>query len=230
MMTTRPGSRFPGGSGAEKAMFAAAGVVTLVVAGSIVLGGGDDRDIGVGPKEPLPAAVVTDIVDTELSDVRLPPYREQDLREDVAAAGLTDQEEVVGYVDRRLGEWNLTLDGDLRENHCRPEAAACVDVGNLMAWLQENGEVIYGPVPVAVGGPETPTPTGDFSVVDKQVDDLNPVWGLPPRPFAVFLDWNGLALRQGPLMTPSEGAVHLDAADAPTFFDRLEVGEAVQLL
>ncbi len=228
--TMRLGSRFHGDRGRETALCAAAGVVTLVVAGSMLFGGGEgDASISVGPKTPLSVAEITSIVDDELTEVRLPPHREQDLRDDAVAAGPGDREAVVTFVDRRLAEWNLNPDGTLVENRCRPEASACVDIANLMAWLQEDGTVIYGPVPVAVGGRETPTPLGDFTVVDKQVDDPAPQWGLPPRPYAVLLTYDGLALRQGPLTTPSEGSVHLDVPDAPTFFDRLDVGESVQL-
>lgn len=50
---------------------------------------------------------------------------------------------------------------------CPPEARACVDLDGERAWLQENGEVTYDPVPIGQGGPGSETPRDTFHVSCK---------------------------------------------------------------
>jgi lipoprotein-anchoring transpeptidase ErfK/SrfK len=120
---------------------------------------------------------------------------------------------------------------------CPPSAAACVDLSTRTAWLQDRGQVSFGPVPMLPGaqtglappGPtSSATPTGAFHVLRKKADEVSSEFD-EPMPDAVYFAPGGIAFHEGSLTTTSHGCIHLDAAASVTFFDRLRVGDPVEV-
>lgn len=98
-----------------------------------------------------------------------------------------------------------------------------------MAWLQHDGEVTYGPVPVALGGPGHRTPKGTFRVAWKDAEHTSRTYGID-MPWSVFFAVGGIAFHEGPLDQASHGCVHLGTAAARRFFAELHPGDRVQVL
>lgn len=124
-----------------------------------------------------------------------------------------------------------------RRARCTPSAAACVDLSTKTAWLQDGGQVSYGPVPMLPGaetglappGPtSSATPTGAFHVLRKKADAVSSEFG-DPMPDAVFFAPGGIAFHEGSLTTSSHGCIHLPPTASTTFFDRLRVGDPVEV-
>ncbi|GAA3228386.1 L,D-transpeptidase [Pseudonocardia petroleophila] len=111
---------------------------------------------------------------------------------------------------------------------CTATAEACVDLGRQQAWLLTGGRVVRGPVPISSGGPGRETPTGTFGVEWKHIDHVSGEFGTP-MPYSVFFAPGGIAFHEGPIDHPSAGCIRLPAADAPPFFDTLQVGDEVQV-
>jgi lipoprotein-anchoring transpeptidase ErfK/SrfK len=108
------------------------------------------------------------------------------------------------------------------------QADACVDLGQQRAWLIEGGAVVHGPVPLSSGRAGAETPTGDFHVEWKHIDHVSSEYRAP-MPYSVFFAPGGIAFHEGPINHPSAGCIRLGRADARTFFERLEVGNHVQV-
>lgn len=113
---------------------------------------------------------------------------------------------------------------------CAWAAAACVDLSTQQAWLMEGGRATYGPVPITSGKPGHATPTGRFEVLWKDRDHLSREFNNAPMPFSVFFTTTGIAFHEGSLQQPSHGCIHLSREAAITFFDRLAVGQEVQVV
>jgi lipoprotein-anchoring transpeptidase ErfK/SrfK len=120
---------------------------------------------------------------------------------------------------------------------CAPSAAACVDLSTKTAWLQDGGQVSYGPVPMLPGaqtglappGPtSSATPTGAFHVLRKKADEVSSEFG-DPMPDAVYFAPGGIAFHEGSLTTSSHGCIHLPPEASTMFFDRLRVGDRVEV-
>ncbi|MEJ2870078.1 L,D-transpeptidase [Actinomycetospora sp. OC33-EN08] len=120
-------------------------------------------------------------------------------------------------------------------SRCPAAASACVDLAARTAWLQRDGKVTVGPVPMLPGaetfvrppGPtSSATPTGSFHVQRKDADAVSSEFGEPMN-HAVYFAPGGIAFHEGSLTTSSNGCIHLSAADATTFFDRLRIGDGV---
>ena len=50
-----------------------------------------------------------------------------------------------------------------------------------------------------------------------------------PMPYSVFFTSTGVAFHEGSLSRPSAGCVHLSRSSAITFFNKLSVGQVVQV-
>jgi lipoprotein-anchoring transpeptidase ErfK/SrfK len=120
---------------------------------------------------------------------------------------------------------------------CPANAVACVDLSTKTAWLQDGGQVTYGPVPMLPGaqtglappGPtSSATPTGAFHVLRKKADGVSSEFG-DPMPNAVYFAAGGIAFHEGSLTTSSHGCIHLPPAASTMFFDRLRVGDPVEV-
>mgnify|MGYP003334364356 FL=1 len=53
-----------------------------------------------------------------------------------------------------------------------PTASLLLSLGQRQITVIDNGKVVGGPWPVAIGAKESPTPTGTFSVVNKVIEPI----------------------------------------------------------
>lgn len=120
---------------------------------------------------------------------------------------------------------------------CPAAAVACVDLVDKTAWLQRDGQVVRGPVPMLPGtetgmrapGPtSSATPTGSFTVQRKNAKAVSGEFG-EPMPHAVYFAPGGIAFHEGSLETRSAGCVRLARDEAAAFFDFLRVGDRVEV-
>lgn len=109
---------------------------------------------------------------------------------------------------------------------CPAAAAACVNIDAQIAWLQHDGQLTYGPVPIATGRPGLATPRGSFSVLRKDEHHISNIYD-EPMPYAVFFTEYGIAFHEGALDDSSHGCVHLSWGAAARFFASLDVGAQV---
>ena len=107
--------------------------------------------------------------------------------------------------------------------------AACVDISAHKAWLLQDGNVIYGPVPMLPGRKSNPTPTGTFHVLSKEKMHLSTEFDNAPMPNSVFF-YPGDAFHTGSLSVYSHGCIHLSASASLKFFNTLHVGDVVQVV
>lgn len=113
---------------------------------------------------------------------------------------------------------------------CGSSAAACVSLGSQRAWLMSGGQVTYGPTPITSGKPGHATPPGVFRVLWKDKNHRSSIFNNAPMPYSVFFTSSGIAFHQGSLKVPSAGCIHLSRSAAQTFFDKLSVGQVVQVV
>lgn len=114
---------------------------------------------------------------------------------------------------------------------CPAEAEVCVDLNGGRSWLQENGQVVYGAVPVSSGavGRNTQTPRGTFYVNRKVKDEISYEFNNAPMPYAIYFTNNGHAFHQGNVATTSAGCIRLGHADAVHYFNNLQIGDMVYI-
>jgi lipoprotein-anchoring transpeptidase ErfK/SrfK len=113
---------------------------------------------------------------------------------------------------------------------CGSSAAACISLGRQQAWLMNGGQVTYGPTPITSGRPGHRTPPGTFRVLWKDRNHRSSIFNNAPMPYSVFFTNTGIAFHEGSLSVPSHGCIHLGRNAASTFFTKLSVGQAVQVV
>lgn len=111
---------------------------------------------------------------------------------------------------------------------CRSTARACVDLSGNRAWLLDDGEVAYGPVPITSGRAGFRTPPGTFPVTFHSRDHVSSIYDAP-MPYSVFFN-GGIAFHQGSLSELSHGCIHLSRPAAREFFGSLDRGDLVQVV
>lgn len=112
---------------------------------------------------------------------------------------------------------------------CDAAASACVDLSANRAWLMDDGEVTYGPVPITSGMPGYETPTGEFAVSWKDRDHRSSIYNNAPMPYSVFFN-DGIAFHEGDLDEQSHGCIRLSHDAAVTFYEQLSPGEGVEVV
>ena len=119
--------------------------------------------------------------------------------------------------------------GPRARSSCPAAASACVDLSDHLTWLQSDGRITYGPVPMEPGPPGTQraTPRGTFHVQWKAGPNYVSTEYDEPMPYAVFFAPGGIAFHGGSLTMPSHGCVHLDIGSARYYHDHLPVGAEV---
>lgn len=113
---------------------------------------------------------------------------------------------------------------------CDAAAQACVDLTTEQAWLMDEGEVTYGPVPMRGGMPGYETPVGTFNVLWKDIDHRSREYDNAPMPYSVFFTDTGVAFHEGDLSRQSHGCVRLSHSAAQKFYAELQEGEVVQVV
>ena len=159
---------------------------------------------------------------------------------------------VVLSVSKRKGNWagvptQLLPNGQLawvklNEKQLKIDAVhqeIRIDLSEYSAELLRNGKVERS-WEVGIGGPDTPTPTGHFSITDKITDDLNPAYGCcvlalsatQPNLPAGWTGGNRMALHgtSVPLgETNSTGCVHNGESDLLALMKRAPLGTPVTI-
>lgn len=110
---------------------------------------------------------------------------------------------------------------------CPREARVCIDLDGERSWLQSNGEVAYGAVPISSGAPGWETPRGRFYVNRKVKDEVSREFHNAPMPYSVYFTNNGIAMHEGRIDWYSHGCVHLNHDAAVTYFNELKPGDLV---
>lgn len=109
---------------------------------------------------------------------------------------------------------------------CPVEARACVDLTFSISWLQQGGEVVFGPVKMASGRPGLRTRPGMWTVYAKYKEHVSGYYGLP-MPYSIFFDHVGIAFHQGSMHELSHGCVHLTWKSSRAYWDFLRTGDKV---
>lgn len=112
---------------------------------------------------------------------------------------------------------------------CPAAADVCVDIDGGRSWLQENGDVSYGAVPISAGGIGQETPRGTFHVNRKVKDEVSWEFNNAPMPYAIYFTNNGHAFHQGNVATTSAGCIRTNPADAVHYFNTLQIGDMVYI-
>jgi hypothetical protein len=91
---------------------------------------------------------------------------------------------------------------------CGPAARACVNLSSQQAWLMQDGNVTYGPVPIASGKAGATSDRGTFRVFWKDLHHRSSLFNNAPMPYSVFYN-GGEAFHQDSVSIRSNGCIHL---------------------
>ncbi|WP_372016651.1 L,D-transpeptidase [Pseudoxanthomonas sp. 10H] len=123
----------------------------------------------------------------------------------------------------RPGEW--IWDGDASPSG---PIAAVVSLTEQRVYVYRNGLPI-GISTVSSGKPGHETPTGVFTILQKDKDHRSSTYNNAPMPYQQRLTWDGVALHAGglPGYPESHGCVHLPSEFARQLFDATHLGMTV---
>ena len=95
-----------------------------------------------------------------------------------------------------------------------------VSVTEQRAYVYRNG-ILIGATAVSTGRPGHVTPTGVFTVLQKQKEHRSTIYDGAPMPYMERLTWGGVALHAGglPGYPESHGCIHLPSEFARLLFD-----------
>jgi hypothetical protein len=95
-----------------------------------------------------------------------------------------------------------------------------VSITEQRAYVYRNG-ILIGATTVSTGRPGYPTPTGVFTVLQKQKEHRSTLYEDAPMPYMERLTWGGVALHAGglPGYPESHGCVHLPSEFARRLFE-----------
>ena len=103
-----------------------------------------------------------------------------------------------------------------------------VSITEQRAYVYRNG-ILIGAATVSTGRPGHPTPTGVFTVLQKQKEHRSSLYDDAPMPYMERLTWGGIALHAGglPGYPESHGCIHLPSEFARRLFDIAPSGMTV---
>src|SRR5271170_86405 len=95
-----------------------------------------------------------------------------------------------------------------------------VSLTEQRAYVYRNG-ILIGATTVSTGRPGHVTPTGVFTVLQKQKEHRSTIYDGAPMPYMERLTWGGVALHAGglPGYPESHGCIHLPSEFAQRLFD-----------
>src|SRR6202161_2340169 len=95
-----------------------------------------------------------------------------------------------------------------------------VSITEQKAYVYRNG-ILIGATTVSTGRPGHVTPTGVFTVLQKQKEHRSTIYDGAPMPYMERLTWGGIALHAGglPGYPESHGCIHLPSEFAQRLFD-----------
>lgn len=125
--------------------------------------------------------------------------------------------------DLKPGEW--IWGGD---NKAMGPMAVIVSLTEQRAYAYRNG-ILIGVSTVSTGKPGHETPTGVFTILQKDKDHRSKKYNNAPMPYQERLTWDGVALHAGglPGYPESHGCVHLPSVFAARLFDSTNMGMTV---
>jgi lipoprotein-anchoring transpeptidase ErfK/SrfK len=105
-----------------------------------------------------------------------------------------------------------------------------VDLERQVAFVYRGGALI-GISTVSTGRDGHETPTGSFTILQKQVEHKSNLYHEAAMPFMQRLTWDGVALHAGgvPGYRESHGCVHLPIAFAKALYGVTDIGATVEL-
>jgi hypothetical protein len=128
-----------------------------------------------------------------------------------------------------------TLPGDLKggEFVWNPDASpsgpivVVISLSEQFAYVYRNG-VLIAYAPVATGKPGHETPTGVFTILQKDKDHVSSIYNAK-MPYTERLTWSGICLHAGsiPGYPNSHGCIHLPLEFSHRLFDLEELGATV---
>ena len=100
-----------------------------------------------------------------------------------------------------------------------------VDLGRQLATVYRNG-VRIGVSTISSGRPGFETPTGVFTILEKNKEHISRKFNDAPMPYQERLTWGGVALHAGglPGYPESHGCVHLPIAFSKILFEAMPMG------
>jgi hypothetical protein len=103
-----------------------------------------------------------------------------------------------------------------------------VDLGRQLATVYRNG-IRIGVSTISSGRPGYDTPTGVFTILEKNKEHISHKYNDAPMPYQQRLTWGGVALHAGglPGYPESHGCVHLPMAFSKLLFDAMPLGGTV---
>lgn len=103
-----------------------------------------------------------------------------------------------------------------------------VDLGRQLATVYRNG-VRIGVSTISSGRPGFETPTGVFTILEKNKEHISRKFNDAPMPYQERLTWGGVALHAGglPGYPESHGCVHLPLAFSKILFEAMPMGGTV---
>jgi hypothetical protein len=105
-----------------------------------------------------------------------------------------------------------------------------VDLTNQLAWVYR-GETLIGLSTISSGTTGYETPTGTFTILQKNLTHKSNLYDDAPMPFMQRLTWDGVALHAGriPGHPASHGCVRLPTGFAKLLFGATKVGTTVTI-
>ncbi|WJY94069.1 hypothetical protein CFELI_02135 [Corynebacterium felinum] len=110
---------------------------------------------------------------------------------------------------------------------CPKHARACIDLAKQRTWLQKDGVVQGGAVPMSSGAPGWETPKGTHRVLRKVRHEVSYIFDNAPMPYSIYFTTTGVAFHEGDVNLWSHGCIHLNHQDAVTFWNNLHIGDVV---
>jgi L,D-transpeptidase catalytic domain len=103
-----------------------------------------------------------------------------------------------------------------------------VELGRQLATVYRNG-IRIGVSTISSGRPGYDTPTGVFTILEKNKEHISHKYNDAPMPYQQRLTWGGVALHAGglPGYPESHGCVHLPMAFSKLLFDAMPLGGTV---
>lgn len=99
-----------------------------------------------------------------------------------------------------------------------------------LAFVYRNG-VRIGVTTVSSGKPGKKTPTGIFTILQKNKDHKSNLYNSAPMPYMQRLTWDGIALHAGnlPGYPASHGCIRLPAPMAKALYGLTKIGDVVEI-
>ena len=105
-----------------------------------------------------------------------------------------------------------------------------IDLNSQLAWVYR-GETLIGLTTISSGASGYETPTGSYTILQKNLTHKSNLYDDAPMPFMQRLTWDGVALHAGaiPGHPASHGCVRLPKAFAKLLYSATKVGTTVTI-